>query len=65
MAQSVPNTPAAEHSDFEPQEHAYLDARLASVLDAIEKERSPARLLELAVELQSELASRRQRRQPN
>lgn len=42
-----------------------LDARLASLLEAIEAEKVPERLLKLAEELQGELALRKQRRSPN
>lgn len=65
MGRSLPEKPAAEAPEREPRELAFLDARLASLLDAIEGEESPARLLDLAAELQSELALRRQRPRPN
>lgn len=42
-----------------------LDARLSGLLEAIEAERLPSRLLELAGELQQELSLRKQCRSPN
>jgi hypothetical protein len=42
-----------------------LDARLSAILEAIETERVPDRLLRLAEELQQELSLRKQRRSPN
>ena len=46
------------------QDQGCLDSRLASILDAIEAERVPDRLLKLAQELQIELATRKERRNP-
>lgn len=65
MGRSLPEKPIAETPEREPPELAFLDARIASLLDAIKGEESPPRLLDLAAELQSELAVRRQRRRPN
>lgn len=42
-----------------------LDGRLKSLLEAIEDERAPERLLKLARELQGELSLRKQRGNPN
>jgi hypothetical protein len=42
-----------------------LDDRIASILTAIEQEKTPERLLKLAEELQAQLALRRQRAEPN
>jgi len=42
-----------------------LDRRLKSLLEAIEDEKVPERLLTLAHELQRELALRKQRSNPN
>lgn len=42
-----------------------LDARLSALLEAIEAERIPDRLLRLAEELQQELSFRKQRHSPN
>lgn len=52
-------------SQGEQTEGLNLDGRLASLLEAIEAERTPERLLHLATELQTELALRKQRRNPN
>jgi hypothetical protein len=50
----------AEGVDFD-----NIDNRLANLLVAVENENVPDRLLKLALELQNELALRRQRRNPN
>jgi hypothetical protein len=42
-----------------------LDTRLSSILDEIEQEIVPDRLLKLAIDLQSALTARRQQRSPN
>ena len=42
-----------------------LDDSIASILTAIEQEKTPERLLRLAEELQAQLALRRQRAEPN
>lgn len=44
---------------------ATFDDRIASILVAIEEERTPERLLRLASELQEALMVHRQRRHPN
>lgn len=41
------------------------DSRLADLLEDIEKEETPKRLLELAVKLQHHLVLRKQRQNPN
>ena len=50
----------AEGVDFD-----NIDNRLANLLVAVENENVPDRLLKLALELQNELALRRQRHNPN
>ena len=50
----------AEGVDFD-----NIDNRLANLLVAVENENVPDRLLKLALELQTELALRRQRHNPN
>ncbi|SHO66403.1 hypothetical protein SAMN02745172_03062 [Pseudoxanthobacter soli DSM 19599] len=52
--------PAGEVADL-----PRLDAGLASLLEAIEAEKVPARLLKLAEQLQGELTLRKQRQNPN
>jgi hypothetical protein len=42
-----------------------LDARFEGLLESIENEAVPERLLTLALELQAELAARRKRRDPD
>ncbi|MBZ9936949.1 hypothetical protein LB518_11640 [Mesorhizobium sp. BR1-1-16] len=54
-----------EASTSEGSEPTTLEGRLGSLLDAIEGERVPDRLLKLAQALQDELHLRRQRRSPN
>jgi hypothetical protein len=41
------------------------DSRLADLLEDIEREETPKRLLELAVKLQHQLVLRKQRQNPN
>jgi len=63
MASSIP-----KKSDLLPEKNAdlpSLDTRLSTLLEAIETERTPDRLLSLAQELQQELFLRKQRRTPN
>ncbi len=58
-------TPDEDEARMEPQQEAGVDDRLGTLLEAIEGERVPERLLKLAEMLQNELSLRRQRRRPN
>ncbi len=62
MAKSIlPGSP----ENTGPLDENALDTRLSSILDEIEQESVPDRLLKLAIDLQSELTVRRQGRLPN
>jgi len=58
-------SPDDDEVRMDAQQEAGVDERLGTLLDAIEGERVPERLLKLAEMLQDELSLRRQRRRPN
>lgn len=58
-------SPDEDEARMDPQHEAGVDDRLGTLLEAIEGEGVPERLLKLAEMLQNELSLRRQRRQPN
>ncbi|MCX5480153.1 hypothetical protein OSH08_14150 [Kaistia geumhonensis] len=58
-------SPDEDEARTDRHEEAAVDDRLGTLLEAIEGERVPERLLKLAEMLQNELSIRRQRRRPN